>query len=170
MEALNLDWLTDALAVGGELPAEAYAPLAREHGLSAVIDLRAEACDDASALRALGIAHLHVPVEDHRPPTIRQFDAAVGFAGSHLDRGGRVFLHCREGVGRAPIVALALLSARGMAPAAALALTKERRWQVSPNPDQYEAWAAWVRERRPRADVPPFDRFAAVAYRHLTDV
>ena len=167
MDRLNLDWVADDLAVGGAVPMPSYAWLAKDHGLSAVIDMRSEACDDADALAQLGIAHLNLPVEDHAAPRVRHFDAAVTFAERCAARGGKLFIHCQEGVGRAPITALAVLAARGEDPMAALERAKARRWQVSPNPVQYEAWRAWLQERVPRAAVPPFERFAAVAYRHL---
>ena len=71
-------------------------------------------------------------------------------------------------MGRAPIVALAVLVSRGHDPLAALELAKARRWQVSPNPAQYEGWAAWLRDRLPDAAIPAFDQFAQVAYSHLS--
>ena len=53
----------------------------------------------------------------------------------------------------------------------ALRLAKDKRALISPSPAQYECWAGWLREVRDRRgwtwDVPDFDRFKAVAYRHL---
>src|SRR6185437_7335332 len=43
----NFSWIAPDLAVGGCFPPERAASLAGEHGIGAVIDARAEACDDA---------------------------------------------------------------------------------------------------------------------------
>jgi hypothetical protein len=58
-----------------------------------------------------------------------------------------------------------------MEPLEALELAKSRRSLVSPSPPQYEAWAEWLRaykaEHDAPWDVPDFDAFRTIAYRHL---
>jgi hypothetical protein len=53
----------------------------------------------------------------------------------------------------------------------ALRLAKDRRERVSPSPAQYECWRAWLAQWRAAHrlawEIPEFDRFAAIAYRHL---
>ena len=159
--ALNLSWITPTLAVAGELAQSAWAALAAD-GVRAVVDLRAEACDDARALAAAGIAFLHLPTPDHRAVAQDDLDRGVAFVRA---ANGRTIVHCREGVGRSALLALCVLVDGGLAPLPALTLAKDRRWQVSPSPAQYEAWAAWLRARS--VAPPDFDAFAAVAYRHL---
>ena len=158
---LNLDWITPDLAVAGELPQAAWPALAAQ-GVRAVVDLRAEAADDAAALAQAGIAFLHLPTPDHHAVARADLDRGVAFV-----RGaeGRAVVHCREGVGRSALLALCVLVEGGLKPLAALELAKDRRWQVSPSPAQHAAWADWLRAR---GTAPPsFEAFAAVAYRHL---
>lgn len=165
MIALDLDWLTPALAIGGCFSSELSEALAREHHISGVVDLRAEACDEAQALARHGLELLHLPTADHcavAPPMLR---AGVAFAARHLDAGRRVLVHCQHGIGRSALLALCVLVDRGHEPLAALELAKSRRAKVSPSPAQYEAWAAWLRDRG--IGPPSFDAFAAIAYRHL---
>ncbi len=159
---LNLDWITPDLAVAGELPQTAWPGLAAQ-GVRAVVDLRAEAVDDAAALAAGGIAFLHLPTPDHHAVSAADLDRGVAFV---REGGGRAVVHCREGVGRSALLALCVLVDGGIEPLAALELAKDRRWQVSPSAAQYEAWVGWLGARGIAA--PPFDRFAAVAYRHLS--
>ena len=162
----NLTFITDHLAVGGSFPADRAEHLARELAIRAVVDLRDEACDDPEILSRHGLAFLHLPTLDHHAVAQAMLDEGAAFAGRHLDRGERVLIHCEHGIGRSATLALCVLAARGLDPLAAIELSKDRRALVSPSPAQYEAWALWLR-RHGLPPVPPFDAFAAVAYRHL---
>lgn len=162
---IDLSWLTPDLAVGGCFSCDAVESLAREHGIRAVIDLRAEACDDAEVLARHGVTLLHLPTEDHCAITSEMLGQGVAFAMRHLDARERVLVHCQHGIGRSALLALCVLVARGQPPLAALVLAKSRRELVSPSPAQYEAWARWLRARA--LEPPRFDEFAAIAYRHL---
>jgi len=162
---IDLSWITPALAVGGCFAREVSESLAREHGIRAVVDLRAEDRDEEALLRRHGIELLHLPTVDHCAVAPRMLRDGVAFATRHRDGGGRVLIHCQHGIGRSALLALCVLVERGHAPLAALELAKTKRARVSPSPAQYEAWAAWLRERGEA--VPDFDTFAAIAYRHL---
>ncbi len=158
-------WITDELAVGGYVPGERAAELARDHRIAAVVDLRDDACDDERLLRASGIAFLHLPTPDALGVTLGMLVDGVAFARIYVDAGKRVLIHCRHGIGRSPLLALCVLVDCGMPPLGALALAKDRRAEVSPSPAQFEAWACWLRHAG--HPVPHFDDFAAIAYRHL---
>lgn len=162
---VDLDWITPELAVGGRFPSAAAVRLVREHFVAAVIDVRAEACDDEHVLRQHGLSLLHLPTEDHCAIAPDMLNDGVAFAQRHLDGGRRVFIHCEHGIGRSALLALCVLVERGCEPLAALALAKDRRAKVAPSPAQYEAWVRWLEQRGAR--VPTFDEFAAIAYRHL---
>jgi Dual specificity phosphatase, catalytic domain len=167
----NFSWIDDKLAVGGSFPSERAEGLAREHGIQAVIDLRGETQPDAVVLRRHGIALLHLPTEDMCGVAMSDLDLGIRFANKFLDAGQRVLIHCEYGIGRSATLALCVLVSRGLEPLAALELAKTRRALVSPSPPQYEAWAAWLRAWKADStvawDVPHFDAFAEIAYRHL---
>lgn len=166
----NLDWVTERLAVGGSFEASACPALAAELRLGAVIDMRAERCDDVAALARHGVDHLHLPTEDHGAVTLPMLRDGVAFARRHLEAGASVLIHCEHGIGRAPTMALCVLVDAGHAPLAALRLLKRRRPIVSPSVAQYHAWADWLALQRSAGrdvEVPHFDRFAAVAYRNM---
>ena len=165
--APDLHWLADDLAVGGSFPAGAAGVLAAEHGIGAVIDVRAEASDDAQELAACGVRFLHLPTEDHAAVDQLFLDAGVGFARAAQAEGLRLLIHCAQGIGRSATVALCVLVDRGLSPIEALRLAKDVRALISPSPAQYAAWAEWMRRWTPQAEIPAFDAFKAVAYRHL---
>jgi protein-tyrosine phosphatase len=159
----NLSWITSELAVGGAVATQALAAL----GIGAVIDVRAEACDDAAELKAAGLRFLHLPTEDHAAVDQSKLDRGVAFARGAQRTGRKLLIHCQHGIGRSALVALCVMVDRGWRPLEALARAKNARALVSPSPAQYEAWSAWLRRRRPEAEVPPFEAFKAIAYRHL---
>jgi protein-tyrosine phosphatase len=161
----NLDWITPELAVGGSFPTERAEHLAQALGIGAVVDLRAEACDDEALLRRCGLEFLHLPTIDHHAVSPAMLAAGVAFARHQLETGRRVLIHCEHGIGRSALLALCVLVDGGMDPLEALELAKSRRPHVSPSPAQYEAWQDWLGARGLKP--PGFDAFAVVAYRHL---
>jgi hypothetical protein len=167
----NLSWMTETLAVGGSFPAERTGHLAAELRIRGVVDLRVEACDEEAMLHAQGIAFLRLPTEDHGAVSQPMLREGVAFANRHLDRDERVLVHCEHGIGRSATLALCVLVSRGLAPLEALEQAKGRRALVSPSPAQYEAWVIWLgswNEANGTAwELPSFDAFKAIAYRHL---
>lgn len=167
----NLSWITDDLAVGGRFPVERAEELARLHGVKAVVDLRSEDRDEEVVLDRHGIRLLHLPTDDHHGVTLPMLEDGVAFCSAHLDRGERVLVHCEHGIGRSATLALCVLVERGFDPLPALELAKSKRALISPSPAQYQCWARWLarfgRERRAGWEIPSFDAFKAIAYRHL---
>jgi predicted protein tyrosine phosphatase len=159
----NLDWITPELAIGGSFPAERAEHLARELGIGAVVDLRAEDCDDEAVLARHGLRFLHLPTIDHHAVAPEMLDEGVAFCAGQLRAGRRVLIHCEHGIGRSALLALCVLVDRGMDPLEALELAKSRRALVSPNPPQYEAWQIWLERggssprlrRLRRSGLPP---------------
>jgi hypothetical protein len=168
---LNLDWVTPELAVGGRLPTGAAARLARGVGVSAVVDVRVEECDDEHAYRAHGIAFLHLPTEDRCAVSQQMLDDGVAWILPRLARGERVLVHCEHGVGRSALLALCVLVARGDAPLDALERAKSARSRISPSPEQLAAFTRWVRRWAARTgaeiQVPSSDALGRIAWRHL---
>ncbi len=168
---MNLSWITPTLALGGRLSDAELGRLRVDQTIAAVVDLRSEALDDAEILQQQDIDFLHLPIEDHAalPPTV--LDMGIAFLSRHVGAGHRALVHCEHGIGRSATLALAALVAQGFTPLDALNLAKDRRERVSPSPAQYDAWRDWLRQRQARSgeswEIPTFDSFASVAYRHL---
>lgn len=162
----NLSWIQPDLAVGGSFPVEQAACLARDHGLGAVVDLRAETCDDGEALRACGLRFLHLPTPDMAGVSQPMLRRAADFARQAARDRLRILVHCEHGVGRSATAALCVLVDRGLAPLEALELAKTRRALISPSRSQYEAWTRWLAGRG--LQPPSYHEFGMIAYRHLT--
>lgn len=168
--ALNLDWVTPELAVGGRFPIEAAEHLARRLAIQHVVDVRRETCDDERVLREHGITLLHLPTEDLCAISRHMLDHGVGWVHGHLARGRKVYIHCEHGIGRSALLALCVLVELGHAPLDALSLAKRKRQRVSPSPEQLETFLAWAEERRVTRSLPwrtpTFDELADIAYHH----
>ena len=160
-------WILDDLAVGGSFPRGAAARIARDFGVGAVIDVRLEESDRPEELAACGLQFLHLPTEDLGAVSQDMLDEGVAFARRAARDGRKLLIHCEHGIGRSATVALCVLVDRGHAPLDALSRAKDAREKISPSPEQYEAWAEWLRRRGLAGSVPSFEEFARIAYRHL---
>jgi len=167
----DLHRFDEGLLVGAAYPCEALPCLVSIYGVSAVVDVREEACDDAAALAGLGIDFLHLPTPDLEPVSLAMLDRGVRFVTARLDAGETVLVHCQHGIGRSALLALCVLVARGWEPLEALEHAKTKRPKVSLSPQQYEGWRRWLQARAQSTTAPlrppTFDEFAAIAYRHL---
>jgi predicted protein tyrosine phosphatase len=170
---VDLHFVAPGLAVGSRFPMDAAAGLAAEHGISRVVDVRVEACDDEAVLRSHGIRLLHLPTEDTCAIVQERIRRGVAFVNEGLDRGEKVLIHCQHGIGRSALLAVCALIARGDPPLAAIERAKRARPVVSPSPEQLRAivsFAAKVKAERGAAwDVPTVRELGAVAWRHLLD-
>jgi len=166
---IDLTWITETLALGGNFSPAETAVLPREHGISAVVDLRGEQSDDTQLLAKYGVEFLHLPTIEFSPIRPAMMRRGTSFVRDHLDAGRRVLVHCGRGIGRSAVLVLGVLVEQGATPIEALTLTKQRRNCVCPSPAQYDAWAEWLAVRRVERGaawaVPTFDEFKAIAYR-----
>jgi hypothetical protein len=89
---LNLTWVTETLAVGGAFRPADVGRL-KAQGVTAVVDLRGEAADDAALLARHGIDFLHLPTPDTYPPTQEHFDQGVAWVLDRQAVGHKVFVH-----------------------------------------------------------------------------
>ncbi len=168
---IDLHFVAPGLAVGARFPAEAAPILAREHGISRVVDVRIEERDDEHLLRAHGIRLLHLPTEDTRAISLEKIRHGVRFVSEGLDRGEKALVHCQHGIGRSALLALCVLVDRGDAPLQAMERAKAARRVVSPSPGQLEAFVAFCAEvqaeRGTPWPVPTVREVGRIAWRHL---
>ena len=141
---LNLTRITDTLVVGGAIPPRSYRRL-KEMGVTAVIDLREEARDDEDALRALGIELLYLPATDRYAASQEQMRRGAEWALARIEAGGQVYAHCKHGVGRGPLMGLAIMVGQGMTASEALRRMRSQRWQAAPNDRQLAALVEFER-------------------------
>jgi hypothetical protein len=159
----GFDWLTDQLAVGGCVASDVAARLACDHGITAVVDLRAEDCDDEGLLRAGGIWLLHLPTPDLEPASLDHLEIGVEFVRDRLAAGEKVLIHCQHGIGRSALLALCVMVDQGWAPLDALSHAKDRRAAISPSRAQFDGWHSWLQSRG--LEAPDYHSFGCIAYR-----
>jgi predicted protein tyrosine phosphatase len=161
----DFHWITEHVAIGGCFPVERAAELAGRHGIRAVVDLRAESCDEQASLAAAGIDFLHLPTPDLQAASCDHLEKGVCFVRERIDRKEKVLVHCQHGIGRSALLALCVLVDQGWQPLDALRRAKDRREVVSPSLAQFEGWTAWLRSRG--IEAPDYHSFGCIAYRHL---
>lgn len=136
-DQLNMDWVTEHLAVGGRVhPADI--PALAKAGVTHVIDTRSEYCDDAEAMARVHIQLLYLPARDTYPLTVEQLTEGANWAAEQMRQGGRVLIHCEHGVGRSVLLTCAVLVYTGMGAHEALQLVQAKRWQAAPNQRQIQ--------------------------------
>ncbi len=105
-------------------------------GITGVINLRAEFDD-----RKLGVNipdYLHLPTVDDAAPSLEDLQAGVEFYRRVRANGGKVYIHCGAGVGRAPSMAAACLMADGLSVEQAWEKIRQVRVFIRPTRVQQE--------------------------------
>jgi len=136
-DQLNMDWVTEHLAVGGRVHPADIPALARA-GVTHVVDTRSEYCDDADAMAREHIQLLYLPTKDTYPLTVEQLTDGARWVAERMQQGGRVLIHCEHGVGRSVLLTCAVLVYNGMSAHKALLLAQQKRWQAAPNSRQIQ--------------------------------
>ncbi len=110
--------VTPQLAVGGQHYRGGYAAM-QAYGITAVVNLRESRFNDEQAGIG-GDRHLHLATIDNTPPSREDLVRGVQFISDEIATGGKVYVHCGVGVGRAPTLAAAYLISTGLTPDDAL--------------------------------------------------
>lgn len=140
---LRFSRVTPQLYVGPQFNAAGKRALERE-GITAVVNLRTE-FDDA----AHGLAFPHycyLPTVDDDSPSTEHFQRGVDFIQAQIAAGGKVYIHCKAGVGRAPTLAAAYLIAQGNTLDGAIARIKQARPFIAITPPQMAALRIYAAE------------------------
>lgn len=130
----RLSRVTPNLYVGGQHSAKGW-PAMEQVGITAVINLR-EAHHDDQRKGIGGAAHLHLPTRDNTPPRLEDLELGVAFIRQELARGGKVYVHCGVGVGRAPSLVAAYLISIGYDVDAAIRYIRRARPFIHLTPGQ----------------------------------
>lgn len=125
--------VTPQLFVGAQFRRRGWRML-RSWGITAVVNLRKEYDD-----RSLGVefpVYLHLPTDDDAPPTLEDLSIGAAFILEQIEKGGKVYVHCGAGVGRAPTMAAASLVAQGVSPEQAWETIQRVRVFIRPTEGQ----------------------------------
>ena len=125
--------ITPQIYVGGQYGKRGKRKL-EAAGISGDLNLRTEFDDAAHGLALADYCHL--PTVDDDAPSVEHLQQGVDFIRRVLAAGGRVYVHCAGGVGRAPTMAAAYFVAQGMTLDEALALIRRTRPFINITPPQ----------------------------------
>ena len=144
---LRYSRVTPALYVGPQHRASGKRALAQA-GIAYILNMRSEFDDDAQGLTPdtppgsspsdAPAAYCHLPTPDDEAPSMAHLAEGIAFIESALDSGGKVYIHCSAGVGRAPTMAAAYLIRRGYGADDALDLIRSARPFISITPPQMQ--------------------------------
>jgi protein-tyrosine phosphatase len=110
--------------------------LLEAQGIEACVNMRIEK-DDAQCGLALK-NYLYLPTVDDDAPSIEHLDQGVTFIRDTILAGGKVYIHCGAGVGRAPSMAAAYLIAEGLSLDEALVKIRKVRPFITITPPQMQ--------------------------------
>jgi protein-tyrosine phosphatase len=134
-------------------------PWLRRYGIASIVNLREEQYEnDARLLAGLGYtSYLHLPIDDHAPPTDAQATEFLAFVQDQ--RHWPVLVHCAEGKGRTGVlVALARYAIDGWTIEQALAEANNYTSKLALSDTQRTWLAQWSRRHAPgdqRATLQP---------------
>ncbi len=105
-----------------------------QHGISVILNLRKEWDDREKNLHFED--YCHIPINEFQAPTVDELCLGVDFIKSAVNRGEKVFVHCREGVSRAPLFAIAYYISSGISLQGATAAVSGKRPFINLLPNQ----------------------------------
>ncbi len=106
----------------------------RNLGVTAIINMRMHSVYKEAVYK--GIKYLHLATPDNTPPPITTLIEGADFADAEIKKGGKVYIHCRQGLGRGPTMAIAYLIRTGLTYDDAYALIKKVRTFIHPRLSQ----------------------------------
>jgi protein-tyrosine phosphatase len=103
-------------------------------GVTAIVNMRIHSVYTEAQYQ--GFKYLHLPTVDNTPPNLNDLLKGATFIETEINNGGKAYVHCRQGLGRGPTMALAYLIKKGLTFDDAFALVKKVRTFIDPRPEQ----------------------------------
>ena len=108
----------------------------KDLGVTAIVNMRMHNTYDDAIHE--GIKYLHLPTVDNTPPPLEVLIKGADFIDKEIKNSGIVYVHCRQGLGRGPTMAMAYLIKTGMTYNEAYALVRKVRVFINPRPGQIQ--------------------------------
>lgn len=139
-KSFDYDKITDEIYMGTNMCCQiGYSRELLEKGVRGDISLEAERVDNPFGVHYF----LWLPVVDTYPPSHSQFELGVQTIDFFVRNKMPVYVHCKNGHGRAPTLVIAYFINQGMEIEEAIEFVKERRPSIHPNERQREALVAF---------------------------
>ena len=105
-------------------------------GVTAIVNMRKHATYSEAVHE--GIKYLHLPTVDNTPPELGDLLKGADFIDNEIRSGGAVYVHCRQGLGRGPTMAMAYLIKLGLTYEQAYQTVRKVRVFINPRPGQIQ--------------------------------
>ena len=133
---LDYDFIADGIYVGtNQCCATHLDEMLRNEGITVDISLESERLDQPFGVEA----YLWLPTEDRTPPSPDQLAMGIALVEQAATLHKKIYVHCKNGHGRAPTLVAAYFIARGKKLDEAIALLKARRPPVHLQDSQIES-------------------------------
>ncbi len=122
----NIDYshITDGIYIGTNQCCQThFDEELRKEGIEADISLEEERIDAPFGIQF----YTWLPIKNHEAPTDEQFDFGVAILGKLVAMKKKIYVHCKNGHGRAPLLVAAHLVSTGKTPEEALSLITSAR-------------------------------------------
>ena len=103
-------------------------------GVTAIVNMRMHNTYNEAVHE--GIKYLHLPTVDNTPPPLEVLIKGADFIDEEIRNNGVVYVHCRQGLGRGPTMAMAYLIKLSMTYKEAYDMVRKVRIFINPRPGQ----------------------------------
>jgi protein tyrosine phosphatase (PTP) superfamily phosphohydrolase (DUF442 family) len=103
-------------------------------GITAIVNMRVHNTYNDAVHE--GIKYLHLPTVDNTPPPLEILIKGADFIDEEIRNNGKVYVHCRQGLGRGPTMAMAYLIKLSMTYEEAYNMVRKVRIFINPRPGQ----------------------------------
>jgi protein-tyrosine phosphatase len=136
-------WITPNILLGAQ-PARRLWGKLTQLGVTCVVNMREE-FDYQKEIGSLPVDYMYLPTKDNTPPTLEHLQRGAGFIKLHVDRGGKVYIHCWEGLGRGPTMVATHFVAMGDTPDEAWKKIQKVRPFIRPTQSQRDRLAEYAK-------------------------
>ncbi|MDA1038416.1 MAG: dual specificity protein phosphatase family protein [bacterium] len=125
--SMNYSKVTDSLYLGTNFCCQTHFDEGlMKLGVTIDVSLEAERIDSPQGVEA----YLWLPTEDHMAPTQHMLSIGAKFMKNVLDAGDKVYIHCKNGHGRAPTMTAAYFIQEGKSLDEAIEIIKSARPEI----------------------------------------
>ena len=121
---LEYDYITDGIYIGTNQCCQThFDEKLKKEGITADVSLEEDRLDAPFGVDF----YVWIPVKNHTPPSPDQLEFGVSTLKKFVQMGKKVYVHCKNGHGRAPTLVAAYLIFKGKSPKEAEELVKSKR-------------------------------------------
>ena len=138
---LDYDYIADGIYIGtNQCCASGLAEVLKKEGISADISL-----EDVRVDQPFGVEmYVWIPTADHTPPSQEQLSFGVKVLDELVEQNRKIYVHCKNGHGRATTLIIAYLLNQGKTIYEAIRLVKEKRPEIHLQDSQQKALETFI--------------------------